>query len=286
MINIFTGTYQQVEESISESFMQNRINTLKQFRTFKMLIFLVFFIGLLYAIYGGSIYIGNHMEEAEITLDLNNEYIPFLSSIWYVNLAALFFLLAAVTGRYYSGKHNIKGFYLYNIFQMLGFFMFMLLFFKFSQLVILTFAVRVLYAVIFIAVLLFILVKSYQRAVKMVYGTEKKRHPLVEWMSRKSKVLYAILVPIGSLVYFIKTVSDSAGDLETKMVGSLLGVLPLICSAVLFVFLYFSGVMIRSYYLNKYSEEFRQKFGVEKEVWYGLKPFPLGDEDQVKQKSL
>lgn len=92
-------------------------------------------------------------------------------------------------------------------------------------------------------------------------------------------MLMAFLVPIGGLVYFFKTTFETAGNLETRIIGSLVGFIPLIFSAVMFLFLYLIGVVMRSYYLKKYSEEFREKFSVEKDIWYGIKAFPEDEED-------
>lgn len=286
MKNIFSGTYEQVVESISESFAKECINTGKSFGTFKCIGYIVFFNACVYGVYGGSIYMGNHMAEAEMELDLSNEYIPFFSNIWYVHIVALFFVMAAMTARYLHGKNNVKGFFVYNILQAFGAISFFILLFKLGQLFVLSFTVRVIYAIIFIAVTVFVLVKGYQNAVKMVYGANKKRHPLIEWMSRQARVLSAILVPIGGIVYFIKTTFETAGKLETRIVGSLVGFMPLIFSAFMLIYLYISSVFIRSYYLNKYSEEFRQKFGVEKEVWYGLKPFQKNKEEDAKAEEI
>ncbi len=46
-----------------------------------------------------------------------------------------------------------------------------------------------------------------------------------------------------------------------------------LCFACL-LFLYFNSVAIRSYYLYKYMDKFRQKFGVAEAEWYGQKYKP------------
>jgi len=179
MKNIFSGTYKHVEESVSESFAENCISTMKNYRTFKMLAYLLI-VGSLYGVYEGSIYMGNHMAEAEMELDLNNEYIPFLTNIWYVHITALFFLLSAITGRFFSGKQNTKGFFVHNTLQTIGLFFFMVLFLKLGQLFVLSFVVRVIYAVIFIGVSIFVLMKSYQNAVKRYMG--QIRSDILMWI--------------------------------------------------------------------------------------------------------
>ncbi|MBO1912383.1 hypothetical protein J4G37_47245, partial [Microvirga sp. 3-52] len=58
-------------------------------------------------------------------------------------------------------------------------------------------------------------------------------------------------------------------DFETRMIGAMIDFMPLIVCGISFVLLYMFGNLIRSYYLYKYSEEFRLMFGVEKDSWYG-----------------
>src|SRR5699024_12019402 len=66
--------------------------------------------------------------------------------------------------------------------------------------------------------------------------------------------------------------SDLAQDFEKNLLGALIDYIPIIVSlATLFGLLYMFSVLIRSYYLYKYSEPFRVKFGYEKEEWYGEK---------------
>ncbi|RFA35466.1 hypothetical protein CAI16_08200 [Virgibacillus dokdonensis] len=270
--NIFRGLFSQVEETVSESFAKSSINTIKGFGLLKASAFMVFFIGLgSYALYGASIYMGNNMDKAAFPLDVTNEFIPVFSNIWYMHIQALLISIVVITALIYKEKNNIKAFFYYNLFFTLFIFLFTLFFFKVSQLFVNEFWLRMLYTVLFISSIVYIFLRSYHNAKKMVYGTKKKRSAIVEWFSRNRKSVMSTLFGVWGIYYLAKVIFPETGDFETRLYGSLAEFAPLIMCLASFVFLYFNSVVIRSYYLYKYSEQFRQKFGIDEKDWYGEK---------------
>lgn len=280
MKNIFSGTYNQVKDKISEGTVKEGIRTIQEFRTFKMIFFLLFSNICTYGLYGFNYYITHNFDELTVQLDEQNEYISFMSSVWFVHINSLVLLSTAIISRYYSGKNNVKGYFYHYILLSVWLFLFLLYTFKFGQLFVISFYERVLYAVIFCITVIFVLIKGYQKAQRMVYGTNEVQHPLTGWLKRVGNSLMAVLFVIAGPYYFIKTVFSSAGDFEKRLMGSLMFISPLVVSVLMLFFLYFFSIIIRSYYLNKYAEEFRQKFSIEKDVWYGLKPFTEEEKDE------
>lgn len=79
------------------------------------------------------------------------------------------------------------------------------------------------------------------------------------------------MITIGGVYYLSKVIFPEAGDLETRLIGSLAEFLPLFSIFGSLIFLYLNNVAIRNYYLLIYSEEFRKKFGIAEADWYGEK---------------
>lgn len=271
MRNIFSGSFSQVEDAVSESFAKNSIDTIERFSFGKSIIFIIFFMGGFSALYALSLWMGDNMDTGTIMLDTDNEYVPFLSNAWYPILQSILMVITLFGGLYYRKKNNVKGFIIYNTSFTVFVLLFMFLYFKFAQLIVYSFPLRMVYTVLFIFCLVYVFVRSYQNAKEMVFGEKKKRSAIVEWFSRNKKRVLSVLVGVGGLYFLAKTIFPSAGDMETRMMGALIDFVPLSACLAILGFLYLNSVMIRSYYLNKYSEEFRIKFGVNKDEWYGKK---------------
>ncbi|WP_121640017.1 hypothetical protein [Virgibacillus sp. Bac330] len=273
--NIFKGSFSQVEGAVSESFAKNSINMVKRFKTIKAIAFIVFFIGLgSYAYYGLSVFMINNMDRGTIPLDVNNEFIPVFSSIWYMHIQAMLVLVAALAAYIYREKNNIKGVFIYNVFLTIAMLLFFTFSFKLAQLIVNNFYLRMTYTILFVISYLYVFFRSYQNAKEMVYGTKKKRSEFVEWFSQNRKNVTSILFGVGVLYYLTKVIFSEANDLETKIMGSLIDFAPLAVCLASLLFLYFNSVAIRSYYLYKYMDKFRQKFGVAEAEWYGQKYKP------------
>lgn len=78
-----------------------------------------------------------------------------------------------------------------------------------------------------------------------------------------------VLFGNGGLYYMSKVIFEDTGEISTRLWGSLAEFFPLAAALLQLTFIYLFGVAIRSFYLHKYSEQFRQKFDVEE--WYGEK---------------
>src|SRR5699024_11820946 len=91
-----------------------------------------------------------NMEDSLFKLDKNNEFIVFLS-IWFAYIPLILsFILSMVILLFYRNRNRPKGTYLYNLFFGL-YVMFCLLFmFKIFQLFVSTFALRIIYNIIFV----------------------------------------------------------------------------------------------------------------------------------------
>lgn len=285
MRNIFSGSFNQVEDAVSESFAKNKAGGMEEFSIGRIILLFIFLMGGFYAAYGFSIWMGNNLDTGTIPLDINNEYIPFLSNIWYPTVQSVLILISIVSIIYLRKKNNVKAFYISNTLLTIYLLLFLLLLFKITQLLVYSFPLRMVYTVIFIFCFVYTFVQSYQNAKEMVSGERKKRSAIVEWLSRNRKTVLSVLIGVGGLSYFAKTIFPSAGDMETRLIGALIDFGPLFVSLTLLLFMYFNGVVIRSYYLNKYSEEFRIKFGVDKKDWYGEKYVDKHSSDLQKYES-
>ncbi|WP_130859145.1 hypothetical protein [Gracilibacillus phocaeensis] len=271
MRNIFSGSFGQVEDTVSKSYVKNIVNGMKEFSFGRIIILLIFLTGVFYAVYGFSIYFGNNMDGTSVSLDLNNEYIPFLTNIWYPIVQGIVILITVVNILYFRRKNSVKAFFISNTLLAIFLLLFLFLVFKITQLAVYSFPLRMVYTLLFIYCLVYVSIRSYQNAKEMVFGEKKKRSAIVEGFSRNRKTILSVLAGIGGLYYLGKVIFPAAGDLETRLMGGLIDFLPLSACLGILVFLYLNSVVIRSYYLNKYAEEFRIKFGVDKSEWYGEK---------------
>lgn len=261
-----------VEPALSDSFIENSLDTMKTFRGIKLFAFIILFIVCgTYAIYGVSIFLINNMEETVGGLDLNNEFIPFLSSIWYINFQAIPIVIVVILTMYYRDRNRIKGHFLYYSFLTVFMVFAGLLLFKVLQLFVSYFILRMLYLVLFGATFVYSIWQGYQNALHMVYGEKKNRSKLVEWFSRNYKTILTILAIVGGIYFAGKAIFEPAASMERRIIGTLADFLPLFMVIANFAFIYYIGVIIRSYYAYKFSEQFRVKFQYDKDEWYGPK---------------
>src|SRR5699024_1014501 len=114
--------------------------------------------------------------------------------------------------------------------------------------------------------------KDYDRALAMTNADTKPRSAIIEWASNQRPAIFNVLIALGGVNYSFTTTNESAQDFEKNLLAAIIDYIPIIMSlATLFVSLYGFSVLIRSYYLYKYSEPFRVKCGYGKEEWYGEK---------------
>src|SRR5699024_3208165 len=233
MKKLFNASFKQVEPGMSDSFIENTIETAASFKGLKALGFFGLF-GLfahLMIIFFG-LYIENNMGDAVVKLDENNEFIGFLSSWWAYIPLTLSFILSMGILLFYRNRNRPKGTYLYNLFfglymmfclllllkiyqlfvspftlgiiyNIILFYnlfyilyvMFCLLFmFKIFQLFVSTFALRIIYNIIFVFTFFYTFRIAYLNAKELALGTAKQRPFLVEWTSRNFKKISPFLI--------------------------------------------------------------------------------------------
>lgn len=271
MRKIFAGSFEQVKDAISEKYADNAYKDMQKLKFGGILLGGIFFLAGIYGLFTFSWYLSGDFEEPAVPLDVNNEFKNVLTSIWYVHAIALFLIIGTFTALAYSRKNNIKSFLIMNATLTGFYFFFLLYFFKLSQLLVNSFAYRVIYDVLFISILAFVAYKIYQNAMGMVYGSKKGRLFLVEWASENRKKILGLLVGLWGIGQIAKAVFGSPeNDFETRFIGAIIEFIPLGACALAFVLIYMFGNVMRGFYLNKYSEQFREMFDVEKKGWYGI----------------
>lgn len=211
----------------------------------------------------------NNIEQTVIKLDENNEFIGLFSNgFMYISLF-LSFLFAMGTLLIYRNTNRPKGTYIYHFFFGIYVMICLVLSFKLGQLFVTTFALRILYNILFICTFLYAFYLSYSNAKEITLGTPKHRHFLIEWGSRHSKKIYSTLFTVAGIYYTYKVFALEDANLEQRLLGNLAFLFPFIVALANFVYLYCCDVFLRSYYVSKYSESFRKKYHYSPEQWYG-----------------
>ena len=280
MKKLLSGTFEQVEDALSESFIRSFISIpFYRWKGWKVtlvtLIFLLMFGGGTYFIYGVGWAVTYYDDEATFYLNPNNEYRFFFSNfrfLWYIHITAFFVLLTVIIIFKYRKKNNIRAFFISQVTLFIFFLLLMIQGFAAFQLFVNNSVLRTIYTILFIVCIIYAFVKGYKNAFAMIYEDKKQRSAIIEWASKHRQAILSVLIAFGGVNYFFKTTNESAQDFEKNLLGALIDYIPIIVSfATLFGLLYGFSVLIRSYYLYKYSEPFRLKFGYEKEEWYGEK---------------
>src|SRR5699024_7571857 len=128
---------------------------------------------------------------------------------------------------------------------------------------------RTIYTILFIVCIIYAFVKGYKNAFAMIYEDKKQRSAIIEWASKHRQAILSVLIAFGGVNYFFKTTNESDHLFHRNLLGAIISHLQISLSfATLLVSLYGLSVLIRSYFLYKYSEPVRLKFGYEKEEWY------------------
>lgn len=270
MKKILSGKYEQVEAAISASFIENSLDTVKDLKGKKLFAFLLLFIGFgTYGLYGMGMILVQNLDQTVVQLDQNNEYISFLANIWYVNLQAMVLLIGVIATVKYRDRNRMRGLFNYHLYLTIYMMFLSLLMFKTSQIFVSSSILRWIYTVLFIASFVYVFWQGYQNAKHMVHGEDKKRAVLIEWFSQNYKQILSGLGVFGAAYFTFKVTYEPAGNMERKIIGSLIDFLPLAMILMNLAFLYFFSTIMRSYYVRKYSEKFRLKFEYDKNEWYG-----------------
>lgn len=270
MKKLFDASFEQVEPGISESFIENTIDTARSFRGLKAIgFFLIFGFFAPFVLFVLGYIIENDMENSVVKLDVTNEFIGLFSNGYIYVVFFISFILTMGTLLFYRSKNRPKGTYIYNAFFGLYVMICLIVSFKFGQLFVTTFALRVIYTIFFIFTFFYAFRISFIQAKELACGTAKHRHFFIEWVSRNSKRIIPVLLMIGGAYYTYKVFSLEGANLEQRIMGNLAFIFPFIIALANFVYVYCCDVFFRGYYVSKYSEEFRKKYEYTREEWYG-----------------
>src|SRR5699024_5485408 len=109
MKKLLSGTFEQVEDALSESFVSYCLHTVTSLKGWKVFLFIVLFMGAVYVMYGVGWAVTYYDDEAAIYLNPNNEYRFFFSHfrfLWYTHIIAFLVVLTVIMTLKYRGKHN------------------------------------------------------------------------------------------------------------------------------------------------------------------------------------
>src|SRR5699024_6287610 len=131
MKKLLSGTFEQVEDALSESFIRSFISIpFYRWKGWKVtlvtLIFLLMFGGGTYFIYGVGWAVTYYDDEATFYLNPNNEYRFFFSNfrfLCYIHITAFFVLLTVIIIFNYYYIYNILYFFFYIFFFFIFFFL-------------------------------------------------------------------------------------------------------------------------------------------------------------------
>src|SRR5699024_3880745 len=232
MKKLLSGTFEQVEDALSESFVSYCLHTVKSFKGWKVFLFILISVGGAYFIYGmGWGIVTSNNNELTVPLDPNNEYRFFFSNVrflWYTHIIAFLVVLTVIMTLKYRGKHNIKGFLIYYFIFFLFFLISLTLVFAFFQLFVYNLVVRSIYMIFFIVCIIYAFVKGYKNAFAMIYEDKKQRSAIIEWASKHRQAILSVLIAFGGVNYFFKTTNESAQDFEKNLLGALIDYIPII----------------------------------------------------------
>lgn len=143
---------------------------------------------------------------------------------------------------------------------------FLYFFIVLSQLLIENWFIRLIYTLLMIGSLIYIVRKGIKLSFSMV--SDQTFDDKVENLLSKHKAkLVMILFVLWGFNILLKLFGNKGGGLFTVIVP----ILPIIIIGGLFLLQRLFESYIKMYYLDKFSENFRQKFNVPEEVWYGSK---------------
>src|SRR5699024_5315526 len=131
MKKLLSGTFEQVEDALSESFVSYCLHTVKSFKGWKVFLFILISVGGAYFMYGMAWgIVTSNNKELTVPLDPNNEYRFFFSNVrflWYTHIIAFLVVLTVIITLKYRGKHNIKRLLIYLFIFLLFFFLYIVL---------------------------------------------------------------------------------------------------------------------------------------------------------------
>src|SRR5699024_7912157 len=209
MKKLLSGTFKQVEDALSESFVSYCLHTVKSFKGWKVFLFILLFMGAAYFIYGmGWGIVTSNNNELTVPLDPNNEYRFFFSNVrflWYTHIIAFLVVLTVIMTLKYRGQHNIKCSLIYHFTSFLFYVTSVTLGFAFLQSFVNNSVPRTIYTILFIVCIIYPFVKGDKNAFAMIYEDKKQRSAIIEWASKHRQAILSVLSAFGGVNYFFKT---------------------------------------------------------------------------------
>ncbi|MBO0473765.1 hypothetical protein JZO86_08630 [Enterococcus ureasiticus] len=240
----------------------------------KRLIAAIFFAGSVQALYWfGYFLVGNSTFSGT-----TNEYQFTLSLKWFVMLFCLYFLFNMIfLGAKYRCWNNIKLAYKSNVWLAQLSVIFYWLLIIDLQLLTKNPYLRTFNILVVLACFIFSIVKSIKKIKNLIYKNQEVDR-LSKLMTENPKMIKSVLTIlfIASVVsnIFSNELSDQTPkqNIEGRIILALVPVLPILFSIFsIYAFPWLFETMARIYFLNKFSEDFRKKFGVDNGIWYGSK---------------
>lgn len=274
MKNIISASFEQVERSIDFEFSKGIYSNHKKFNSGFFLLYLIVFVGGLYVLYGVSHSVINNLDNIFLSLDINNEFKKILSNIWFVHLLAIGLFIGILKAFTIKKKNAVQGALILHTCIIIGYIVNSIYLFRLTELFISSPLLRLVYGILFIVCYLFAFIKSYQIMQKFVLNEEQQKSSFDRWTQKISVpkmigILFALFI-IFQIFKQTQTGQDYIA-FETMITIMLVDIFPLFVCVLPFVCIYLFRSFIKMYYLNKHSEQFRLKFGVKKEEWFGEK---------------
>lgn len=266
--------FEQIENIVSEKMAEEGYVKAENMSFGKRLSSGIFFTGCIQAIYWFGFFLVGNQKFSEI----NNEY-QFIQSIkWVVMLFSIYYLFCMIfLGGKYRRKNNIKLAYKSNVWLLQLSILFYVLLIIDLQLLTVNPYTRVVNILVVITCFVYSIVKSFKKIKNLIYNNQKMDQ-FTTFMIEKQKLIQAILVVLffGSMIVniFPNTTVDQSPkqNIEGQIILSIIPALPILFSFLgIYAFSWMFQMITRIYFLNKFSEKFRLKFNVNKELWYGSK---------------
>ncbi|WP_086314744.1 hypothetical protein A5821_002359 [Enterococcus sp. 7F3_DIV0205] len=278
--------FEQIENTVSEKMAKEGYIKAENMSFGKRLIAAIFFAGSVQALYWfGYFLVGNPTFSGT-----TNEYQFTLSLKWFVMLFCLYFLFNMIfLGAKYRCRNNIKLAYKSNVWLAQLSVIFYWLLIIDLQLLTKNPYLRIFNILVVSGCFIFSIIKSIKKIKNLIYKNQEADR-LSKLMTENPKMIKSILTIlfIASVVsnIFSNELSNQTPkpNIEGRIILALVPVIPILFSIFsIYAFPWLSETMARIYFLNEFSEEFRQKFKIEKKLWYGSKSKEHKEEQKKKQ---
>lgn len=279
MKRAFSAAFSDVENIIDEAEVNemytNKNEKLKFKDVFMTLFFYFVLISPLYFFYFISKFIIREFkinpEEFAVPLDLNNAYISFLDNFHYVHLVAILYLIATIWFLVARKKSILKASLIYNTSLYIYVLALFIYLFKISQLFVNDPILRHIYTALLVVIIIYTIKRCYQKASLFIFDREiQVQSQKTKWNINNKKIIGGGVALLGFYqVFKLTALGKDYLDFERQLIGVIIEFFPLIVAFTPLTLLLFVKPLVRFFYLNKYSEQFRSKFGYEKKEWYG-----------------